>query len=103
MPGKSAEAIWKLEFGASVRNGGQTEFRVRAPKVNSVAVRILGGQPRTIPMTCDFALAAARRTWSVPHRRSRFVRLVRSRLGWYRAQRLHHLRTAHRHVHGRGN
>ncbi len=60
MPGKSAEAIWKLEFGASVRNGGQTEFRVRAPKVNSVAVRILGGQPRTIPMTCDSTLAESR-------------------------------------------
>jgi len=60
MPGKSAEAIWKLEFGASVRNGGQTEFRVWAPKVKSLAVRILGGHRRTIPMTCESTLAESR-------------------------------------------
>ena len=51
MPGKSTEGIWELEFGASIRNGGQTEFRVWAPNVKSLAVRILGEQPRTIPMT----------------------------------------------------
>jgi maltooligosyltrehalose trehalohydrolase len=53
MPGKSTESIWELEFGASVRNGGQTEFRVWAPKVKTLAVRILGQQPGTIPMTCE--------------------------------------------------
>jgi maltooligosyltrehalose trehalohydrolase len=60
MPGKSDEAMWELEFGASVRNGGQTEFRVWAPKVKSLAVRILGGQRRTIPMTCESTLAESR-------------------------------------------
>jgi maltooligosyltrehalose trehalohydrolase len=60
MPGKSAEAMWELEFGASVRNGGQTEFRVWAPKVKSLAVRILGGHPRTIPMTRESTLAESK-------------------------------------------
>src|SRR5713226_441438 len=60
MPGKSAETMWELEFGASVRNGGQTEFRVWAPKVKSLAVRILGGHRRTIPMTCESTLAESR-------------------------------------------
>jgi maltooligosyltrehalose trehalohydrolase len=54
MAGKSTEGIWELKFGASVRSG-QTEFRVWAPEVKSLAVRILGQQPRTLPMTRESA------------------------------------------------
>jgi len=51
MPDNVTEAPWQLRFGASVRDGNSVEFRVWAPKVTNLAVRILGEQPRTIPMT----------------------------------------------------
>jgi len=49
MPSKVTDLIWQLRFGASVRDGS-VEFRVWAPKVRTMAVRILGETPRTIPM-----------------------------------------------------
>jgi maltooligosyltrehalose trehalohydrolase len=50
MPDNVTDPIWQLQFGASVREGGSVEFRVWAPKVSTMAVRILGENPRTIPM-----------------------------------------------------
>ncbi len=47
----STERGWELQFGASVRGDDSVEFRVWAPKVTSLSVRILGELPRTIPMT----------------------------------------------------
>jgi maltooligosyltrehalose trehalohydrolase len=41
---------WKLRFGASVVEGGEVEFRVWAPKLSTLALRILDGNQRTIPM-----------------------------------------------------
>ncbi|MGH9501492.1 MAG: malto-oligosyltrehalose trehalohydrolase [Terriglobales bacterium] len=55
MSGSSEEQSWELQFGARIRGGGSTEFRVWAPKVTNLAVRILGRHPdqhpRTVPMT----------------------------------------------------
>ena len=51
MPDNSNPRPWKLRFGAWVLDGGSAEFRVWAPKLKQLAVRILGDQPRTIPMT----------------------------------------------------
>jgi maltooligosyltrehalose trehalohydrolase len=46
---------WHLRYGASVRGDGTTEFRVWAPNLTNLSVRILakqhGEQTRTIPMT----------------------------------------------------
>ncbi len=58
---------WRLQFGASVRGENTTEFRVWAPNLPNLAVRILGERPRTIPMTRslnsdDFEFVA-----TVPH------------------------------------
>jgi maltooligosyltrehalose trehalohydrolase len=50
MPDNVTDPIWQLQFGASVREGGSVEFRVWAPNVSTMAVRILGENPRTIPM-----------------------------------------------------
>jgi len=41
---------WRLQFGASVVDEG-TRFRVWAPKVDTIAVRILGERSQTIPLT----------------------------------------------------
>jgi maltooligosyltrehalose trehalohydrolase len=51
MPNNPTGASWNLRFGASVRTDGTAEFRVWAPNLTSLAVRILGELPRTIPMT----------------------------------------------------
>jgi maltooligosyltrehalose trehalohydrolase len=50
MPSSPTEQHWKLQFGASVRGNETVEFRVWAPNLTSLAVRILGERPRTIPM-----------------------------------------------------
>ena len=51
MSDSSTDRPWQLQFGASVRAGGEVQFRVWAPKATRVAVRILGDQTRTVPMT----------------------------------------------------
>jgi maltooligosyltrehalose trehalohydrolase len=51
MPNSPTVQSWKLQFGASVRDGDTAEFRVWAPNLTSLAVRILGEDSRTIPMT----------------------------------------------------
>jgi maltooligosyltrehalose trehalohydrolase len=51
MANRSIEAGWKLRFGASIREDGAAEFRVWAPNLSSLAIRILGERPRTVPMT----------------------------------------------------
>ncbi len=57
MSSSAVDQGWKLRFGARPRDDESVEFRVWAPNVTSLAVRILreGDQPRTIPMTgsCD--------------------------------------------------
>jgi maltooligosyltrehalose trehalohydrolase len=53
MPDISNPRPWKLRFGASVLDDGIVEFRVWAPKLKQLAVRVLGDQPRTIPMTMN--------------------------------------------------
>jgi maltooligosyltrehalose trehalohydrolase len=51
MPSSASDQGWALRFGARTLGGNSAEFRVWAPNVTSLAVRILGGdQPRTIPM-----------------------------------------------------
>jgi maltooligosyltrehalose trehalohydrolase len=47
---KPAE-IWRLRYGASVCDGHNVEFRVWAPNVRHLAVRIFGDRPQTVPMT----------------------------------------------------
>ncbi len=44
---------WELQFGASVRGGDSVEFRVWAPQLTNLAVRIMGEHPRTVPMACS--------------------------------------------------
>jgi maltooligosyltrehalose trehalohydrolase len=51
MPDDLTEPAWQLQFGASVRDGGSVEFRVWAPKVTNLAVRILREPPLTVSMT----------------------------------------------------
>jgi maltooligosyltrehalose trehalohydrolase len=51
MPSSRARSSWKLRFGASVLDDGKVEFRVWAPKLDNIALRILGKHPRTIPMS----------------------------------------------------
>ncbi|MBZ5649925.1 MAG: malto-oligosyltrehalose trehalohydrolase [Acidobacteriia bacterium] len=51
MSDRSTERGWELQFGASVRGDDSVEFRVWAPKVTNLSVRIVGEQPRTIRMT----------------------------------------------------
>lgn len=54
MSDRPTEKKWGLRFGASVRDGYSVEFRVWAPNLTSLAVRVMGGNegepPRTIPM-----------------------------------------------------
>ena len=54
MSDRSTEKKWELRFGASVRSSDSIEFRVWAPNLTKVAVRVMGEnvgeQPRTIPM-----------------------------------------------------
>lgn len=51
MPSSPSERRWKLQFGASIRDDETVEFRVWAPNLANLAVRILGESPRTVPMT----------------------------------------------------
>jgi maltooligosyltrehalose trehalohydrolase len=51
MPNSPTVQSWKLQFGTSVRDGDTAEFRVWAPNLTSLAVRVLGDNSRTIPMT----------------------------------------------------
>lgn len=44
------ERSWNLQFGTSVRGDNTVDFRVWAPNLTNLAVRILGERPRTIPM-----------------------------------------------------
>lgn len=50
MPSSPTEQSWRLQFGASVRGDDTAEFRVWAPNLTNLGVRILGERPRTIPM-----------------------------------------------------
>ncbi len=54
MSDRSTHKPWELRFGASVREGNSAEFRVWAPKLTNLSVRIMGEtageHPRTIPM-----------------------------------------------------
>ena len=47
----SSEDIWQLHFGASVRDRKNVEFRVWAPNLTELAVRIVGDRHQTIPMS----------------------------------------------------
>src|SRR6478609_1388103 len=53
MPSSATEQQWALRFGARPLEDKSVEFRVWAPNVTNLAVRILseGDQPRTVPMT----------------------------------------------------
>lgn len=54
MSDRSTEKKWALRFGASVRSGDSVEFRVWAPNLTQLAVRVMGEKvgehPRTVPM-----------------------------------------------------
>ena len=54
MSDRSTEQKWGLRFGASIRGGDSVEFRVWAPNLTNLAVRVMGEtageHPRTIPM-----------------------------------------------------
>ncbi|MGH9547715.1 MAG: hypothetical protein ACRD3W_00005, partial [Terriglobales bacterium] len=55
MSDRSTCKPWELRFAASVRDGNSAEFRVWAPNLTNLSVRILSENrsepPRTIPMT----------------------------------------------------
>ena len=55
MSNSSTQGGWELQFGASVRGDDKVEFRVWAPNLTNLAVRLLGdnlgGPTRNIPMT----------------------------------------------------
>src|SRR6516225_10216755 len=51
MSGDLTCSPWKLRFGASIMNDSAVEFRVWAPKLESLSVRVFGERPRTIQMT----------------------------------------------------
>ena len=53
MPSSATEQQWALRFGARPLEDKSVEFRVWAPNVTNLAVRILreGEKPRTVPMT----------------------------------------------------
>jgi maltooligosyltrehalose trehalohydrolase len=54
MSNKAALTAWRLGYGASVRGDGTTEFKVWAPNLTNLSVRILAEQsakPRTLTMT----------------------------------------------------
>jgi len=47
----STSRPWQLQFGASVLDGGKVQFRVWAPKMTTLAVRILARPTPHNPMT----------------------------------------------------
>ena len=50
MPVDVSHPPWQLRFGANCVEDGSVEFRVWAPKLATLAVRIPGEQSRTVPM-----------------------------------------------------
>ena len=67
MPNSSAERNWGLRFGASVRGDDTAEFRVWAPNLTYLAVRIPGEHPRTIPMKRSLNSEDSEFVATVPH------------------------------------
>jgi maltooligosyltrehalose trehalohydrolase len=67
MPSSPTERSWKLQFGASVRGNDTAEFRVWAPNLTNLAVRILGERPRTIPMMRSLNSEDSEFVATVPH------------------------------------
>lgn len=71
MSDSSTERSWELQFGASVRGDDSVEFRVWAPKVANLAVRIMGEHPgesaRTISMTRPLKSEDSEFVATVPH------------------------------------
>jgi len=51
MPDSLNEGTWQLRVGANLRDDGAVEFRVWAPNLTNLAVRILGENPKTVSMT----------------------------------------------------
>jgi maltooligosyltrehalose trehalohydrolase len=52
MPSNAIDRGWGLRFGSKLLDGKSAEFRVWAPNVSNLSVRIPGGdEPRTVPMT----------------------------------------------------
>ncbi len=135
MPDSPNEGAWQLRFGANLREDGAVEFRVWAPNLTNLAVRILGENPQTVSMTRN---AEAEFVATVPntgvgseyfyvldgeHERPDPVSRWQPRgvngpsrvlnpnsFRWsdqalvrHSAERLHHLRTPHRHLHARGH
>jgi maltooligosyltrehalose trehalohydrolase len=47
----AASASWELRFGARPQADGSTVFRVWAPRAESLALKVLGDEPRTFPMS----------------------------------------------------
>jgi maltooligosyltrehalose trehalohydrolase len=67
MPISPTEQRWKLQFGASIRGDETVEFRVWAPNLANLAVRILGERPRIIPMTRSLNSEDSEFVAMVPH------------------------------------
>ena len=53
MAGDRTSPAWRLRYGATCLEGGSVEFRVWAPRVTSLAVRILSEPERTIPLMLE--------------------------------------------------
>ena len=47
---REGEELWSLQFGARPQADGSTLFRVWAPLVESVAVKVVGDAPQTVGM-----------------------------------------------------
>ncbi len=45
-----AAAAWELRFGTCPQEDGSTVFRVWAPRAESLALKVLGAEPRTFPL-----------------------------------------------------
>lgn len=50
---KEPVILWSLEFGARPQTDGSTQFRIYAPRVKNLSVKIVGGNERSIPMMRD--------------------------------------------------
>jgi maltooligosyltrehalose trehalohydrolase len=53
LPDNRSPTLWQLRFGANCLAGGGVEFRVWAPRVTSLAVRIPEEPARTIPLSSE--------------------------------------------------
>jgi maltooligosyltrehalose trehalohydrolase len=67
MQSSPTEQRWNLQFGASVRGNETVEFRVWAPNVTNLAVRILGDHLCTIPMMRSLKSEDSEFVAVVPH------------------------------------